>query len=99
MKRSQMLAVIVAVAAVAIVVTWAVMRRGSGDDGADDDIEMPPTMSPSPLLFPSPLATLPVAPMGITLAPSLATVAISPTLMPQLIGYAGPGDDDYGLVN
>lgn len=98
MKRSHMLAVIVAVAAVAIVVTWAVMRRGSGDDGADDDIEMPPTMSPSPL-FPSPLATLPVAPMGITLAPSLATVAISPTLMPQLIGYAGPGDDDYGLVN
>lgn len=95
MKRSQMVAVIVAVAAVAIVVTWAVMRRGSGDDGADDDMV---TMSPSPL-FPSPLATLPVAPMGITLAPSLATVAISPTLMPQLIGYAGPGDDDYGLVN
>jgi hypothetical protein len=95
MKRSQMLAVIVAVAAVAIVVTWAVMRRGSGDDGDDDDVV---TMSPSPL-FPAPLATLPVAPMGITLAPSLATVAISPTLMPQLIGYAGPGDDDYGLVN
>lgn len=84
MKTQQkVIAAVVAVVAV-LAFVW-LLTRGSKHGGG-----MYPTM------YPTAMPGMPVAPLAITMAPGMA---INPTLMPELIGYAGPGDDDYGLVN
>lgn len=88
MKPQQKVIAGVAAVVVAILFVW-MLSRGSkrGMYGA------------VPTVYPTPMATLPVMPAAVTMAPSWSTMSISPTLMPELVGYAGPGDDDFGPVN
>lgn len=89
MKPQQKVIAGVAAVIVAIVFVWLLSRgRKPG---------MYPTMYPT--TYPTPMATVPVVPTAMTMVPSWSSVSINPTLMPELIGYAGPGDDDYGPIN